>query len=243
MQETAINALEIVRSVCGTLGLPRPNSVTGSGDVQVIQLAELLNEEGSELAARSSSGWQALVREATFTTVATEDQGAITTIIGAANAFRHIVNETIWNRTTTQPVYGPRPPRIWQGLKALTVAGPYAEYRIRTGKLLFMPVPAAGDTCAFEYVTKNWLTSSDGTEQRSRITNDEDVSLLDDELIRAGLVWRWRAAKGLNFGTDFDKYEARVIDALARDGTKARLSLSGVTDLNVPQAIPRLIGS
>lgn len=240
-----MNVLEIVRAVCGTIGLVRPNSVVGSSDIQVIQLGELLNEEGSELAARSASGWQALVREATFVTLAQEDQGAIATIIGATNAFRHIVSETIWNRTTREPVYGPRPPRIWQGLKALTVAGPYPEYRIRTGRLLFLPTPSAGDTCAFEYVTKNWLQSSDGMSQRSRFTNDEDVSLLDDELIRQGLIWRWKASKGLDYSADFQKYESRVVDAIARDGTKPRVSLAGeaIRDLNIPQAIPRLIGS
>jgi hypothetical protein len=240
-----VNALEIVRSACGIIGLQRPNSLIGSTDLQVIQLRELLNKTGSELAARSSSGWQSLVREATFTTVATEDQGALTTIIGAVNAYRHIVNETIWNRTTKEPVYGPRAAGVWQGLKALTFAGPYAEYRIRGGRLLFLPVPAAGATCAFEYVTKNWLVSSDATTQQSEVEDDEDEPLLDDEILRDGLIWNWKAAKGLDYSQDFQSWETRVIDALARDGTKARLSLNSgsLTDSGIPQAIPRLIGS
>lgn len=239
-----MTVLEIVRAACGTIGIPRPNSAIGSSDSGVVQLLELFNEEGSELASRSSSGWQALIREATFTTVAIEDQGAVDTIIGAANAFRHILNETIWNRTQMQPIYGPRAASSWQGLKAQSFAGPYPEYRIRGGHLLFLPAPAAGDTCAFEYASKNWLQSSDGTEQRSRATNDEDVPVLDDEIILAGLKWRWRQSKGLDFGQDFEKYEARVIDALARDGTKATLSLSGnsLADSGIPTAIPRVIG-
>lgn len=239
-----MSILDIVRAACGTIGISRPNSVIGSSDSGVVQLLELLNEEGTELAARSSSGWQALVREATFTTVATEDQGSVETIIGAANAFRHILSETIWNRTRMEPIYGPRVPSSWQGLKAQNFSGPHPEYRIRAGRLLFLPAPSAGDTCAFEYATKNWLTSSDGSSQRSRATNDEDVPLLDDELILAGLKWRWRAAKGLDFGQDFSKYEARVIDALARDGTKARVSIGDDSiDDRIPTAIPRLIGS
>lgn len=239
-----MSMLEIIRAACGTVGIPRPNSAIGSTDSGVVQLLELLNEEGSELAARSSSGWQALIREGNFTTVAQEDQGAIDTIIGAANSYRHILNETIWDRTTRQPVYGPKSPSIWQGYKANSFAGPYPEYRIRGGRLLFIPSPAAGDSCYFEYTTKNWLASSDGTEQRSRATDDEDVPLLDDEIILSGLKWRWRQSKGLDFGQDFEKYEARVIDALARDGTKPRLSLSDCYgDDRIPTAIPRLIGS
>lgn len=237
-----MNVLEIVRAVCGTIGINRPNSVVGSGDVQVIQLGELLNEEGSELASRYD--WQALTREATFVTVATESQGDLETIIGAPNAFRHILNETIWNRTTKEPIYGPRSASVWQGLKALTITGPYPEYRIRGGSLIMIPTPAADDTCAFEYVTKNWLESSDGVSQRSRFTNDEDVSLLDDELMRQGVIWRWKATKGLDYSADFKKYESRAIDVMAKDGTKPRLSLSDrYLPGSVTEAIPRLIGS
>lgn len=238
------SVLDMVRTVCGRIGIQQPNSLVGTSDLQVIQLRELLTREGTELAARSASGWQALVREATFTTVATEDQGALEDIIGAGNSYRHILNETIWNRTTRQPVYGPRKPSFWQGFKALTFAGPYPEYRIRGGHLLFLPTPAAGDACAFEYVTKNWLVSADGLSQRSNVSVDDDVPLLDDEILQDGLEWRWRKSKGLDYGEDFNAYEARVIDALARDGTKPRLSLSGsgISD-DIPMAIPRLIGS
>lgn len=239
-----MNVLEIIKAACGSIGIPRPNSAIGSADSGVVQLLELLNEEGSELASRSSSGWQALVREATFTTVAQEDQGSLETIIGATNAYRHILNDTIWNRTRMEPVYGPRKASTWQGYKAVNITSPFSEYRIRGNRLLFMPAPAAGETCAFEFATKNWLTSSDGTEQRSRATNDEDISLLDDELILAGLKWRWRSSKGLDYSETFQAYERRVVDALARDGTKPRLSLDcGGFDDRIPTAIPRLIGS
>jgi hypothetical protein len=239
-----VNALEIVRTVCGVIGLQQPNSLIGTSDLQVIQLRELLDKEGSELAARSSSGWQSLVREVTFTTVAQENQGAIETIIGASNSFRHILNDTIWNRTTKEPVYGPRAPRVWQGYKAVTFAGPYAEYRIRDGSILFLPVPSAGDTCAFEYVTRNWLESEDGTATRAKIADDEDVPLLDAEILALGLEWRWRKAKGLDYGQEHADYESRVIDALARDGTKPRVDIAGesIPD-DIPMAIPRLIGT
>jgi hypothetical protein len=239
-----MNALQMVQSACGIIGLQRPNSLVGSSDLQVIQLRELLNAEGDALAARSASGWQALNREATFVTVALEDQGTLTTIIGVTNAYRHIHNETIWNRTTKVPLYGPRTGSAWQGFKALTFSGPYAEYRIRGDHLLFLPIPAAGDTCAFEYASKNWLTSSDGTAQRSAIEADEDLPLLDDKILRAGLIWRWKHAKGLDYSQNFQDYESLVIDALARDGTKPRLSLSGTRiDDGIRQAIPGLIGS
>lgn len=238
-----MTVLELVRAVCGVIGIPQPNSLIGTSDRQVIQLRELLNNEGSDLAARHSTGWEVLIREATFTTVADEDQGTITDIIGASNAYRHIVNDTIWNRTTRIPVFGPRGPHMWQGYKAFTFAGPYSEYRIRGGHLLMLPVPVAGNTCAFEYATRNWLTGPDASE-KSTITDDDDVPLLDTDLMQQGLEWRWRKAKGLDYSQDFEDYESRVMDAVARDGTKPKKNLGGNDfDRTIPEAIPRLIGT
>jgi hypothetical protein len=237
-----MNCIQLIREQCGRTGIPRPNSASGSSDTQVAQLLALLNEEGSDLAARYN--WQALIREATFVTVATESHGSLTTIIGAANAYRHLLSETIWNRTTGEPVYGPRAAKVWQGFKAVPFTSPYSEYRIRGGNLLFLPAPSAGNTCAFEYATKNWATDSTGATQKSLLTADEDIFLLDDELLLAGLRWRFKKEKGLSFGEDFNTYEAKIADAMAKDGTKPRLSLSGnALESGAQVAIPRLIGS
>lgn len=220
-----MNCLEIVRRACKSVGIPSPNTATGSADLQIVQMLELLNEEGMQLSAEI--GWKALQREASLTTVATESQGEIETIIGAANAYRYIVNDTIWNRSRREPIFGPLAPRDWQGRKALNITGPWPQYRIRGGEILFDPAPTAGESCFFEYVTKNWAESSDGLEQRSSFTDDEDVPLLSDEILLAGVKWRWLEAKGLDYTQQFDNYARMVADAKARDGTRRTLSLDG----------------
>ena len=67
---------------------------------------------------------------------------------------------------------------------------------------------------------------SDGSEQRRAISNDEDEVLLDDEIVLAGIEWRWRKAKGLQYAEDFNAYERMVADAMNRDATKRTLSLA-----------------
>jgi hypothetical protein len=42
-----------------------------------------------------------------------------------------------------------------------------------------------------------------------------------------GAIWRWKAAKGLSFEADFDKYEKRRMDRLNRDGGKPTLNMIG----------------
>lgn len=215
--------LQIVAEICGNLGLVQPNTAVSSSDLQVIQLLSILNEEGSKLARVHP--WQLLSGEATLTTVATAAQGAITTIIGASNNNFKIIDETMWNRTTRAIVFGPLPPAERQGRLAITTSGPYSEYYIRGGTLYFDPVPAAGDLVYFEYESKNWTTTADGVTRKSRFTLDDDLALFDDELLMAGLKWRWNKSKGLDYNEDFADYEIMVANAMTADATARRIKL------------------
>lgn len=215
-------ALQIVQSACLRMGLNKPTAALGSTDAQVQQLVELLQEEGRELAGRYE--WQALTKEASFTTVATETQGALETI---APRCRYIVNETIWDRTLRRPVFGPLSKQAWQQLKAQPMQGPWWQYRIRGGNIIFIPVPTAGDSCYFEYISRNWCVTADGSTEQEDFGADDDVPLLEDNLLLHGLVWRWKAARGFEYSEDYNKYERLVADAMARDGSKQVLNMSG----------------
>ena len=215
-----MSCLSIVQSVAQKLGLTTPNAVATSNDTQVLQLLALLNEEGQELAARYN--WQALTLEASFTTVATETQGAIATI---APNLKFIINDTIWDRKTRRPIFGPLSPQYWQEQKSMFITGPWYQFRIVGGNLKFIPVPAAGDNCYFEYITSGWATDAGLTAKKSAFTADTDVSLLDEQILALGLTWRWKAMKGLDYSENFNSYERRVLDLIARDGSKPILNM------------------
>lgn len=213
-----LTLLEIIQRVCRRIGIPSPNAVVSSIDLQIVQLLALVNEEGQELATGSSVGlshdWQALQLEASFTTVASESQGAISTI---APGFKYIIGGTVWDRTRRLPVYGSTDPQSWQNFQAWGVASPFPQYRVRGGVLLLMPVPAAGDSYYFEYQSRYWCTASDGETLKSEFSSDTDIPLLDDQLIITGLIWRWKSAKGFDYAEDFRKYQMAVTNAIARD--------------------------
>lgn len=213
----------MVQDVCVRVGLSSPNAAAGSTELKVNQIVALVNEEGKELAARYQ--WTALTNEATFTTVAAETQASLNTI---APNLKYIINDTIWNRTLRRPVFGPLAAQRWQQVKALVMQGPWNQFRIRGGSILFIPVPTAGQSCYFEYVSKNWSTDSTGVTGKSSMTVDTDVSLLDEDIMTLGVIWRFKAAKGLSYAEDFNKYERRVIDAMARDGSKDVMNIGDV---------------
>lgn len=233
--------LSVIQDVSDLLGIPRPSAVYGSLDPGVRQLLQLANREGRELSSRYP--WQALTREASFTTVATESQGTLASIIGATHELRSVVGNTMWNQTTGEPVCGPRDGKTWQAYKAVTFTSPQAEYRIFGNELKFLPAPTAGQTVAFEYVSKSWCTDSTGVTYRTAFAADEDLILLDEELFRIGIEWRWLQRKGFEYAESFASYERMVADAMARDGTKATLDLAGAAAYDGEVAIARTIGS
>ena len=216
-----LSVLQIIQNVCKRVGITAPTSALGSADLQIVQMVALSEDEGQELSTRYN--WQALQTEVTFTTSATSLQ---TTLASTAPGFDYIINDTIWNRTLRRPVYGPRSQADWQQQKAMAINGPFNSFRIINDAIYFYPNPVAGQTCAFEYQTKNWITTSLSTTS-SAWTNDADVPKIDDQLITLGTIWRWKAQKGLDYSEDFSKYERRVADAMGRDAGKQTLSFDG----------------
>lgn len=207
--------LQTVQRFCRRTNITVPASVYGSSDPQVAQIYALLEEEITELSGRGS--WQALTLEATHTTVATESQGAITTI--ASDGFRYIKNGTIWDRTENLPVIV-IDDEDWQAEKGFSSTSPRYRARIRSGNLIVTPTPTAGNTWAFEYVTWNAILDTDGSTRKQYFTADTDTFLLPEAIVTMGLRWRWKKEKGFEYAEDFRSYETMVADALSREGIR-----------------------
>lgn len=217
------SALEVAQNFADAVGFPRPSTLVTNTSDDIRQLTALINAAGRQLASRHR--WQSMNFEASFTTVAAESQGTIAAAIGVAQSFKAILDDTIWNRTQRVPVCGPLSPRIWQADKALSLTGPYSQFRIRQNQILFNPVPTAGQTCYFEYASKSWCTDSTGTTYRTALAADSDIFLIPDHLFTASLEWRWLKKKGLEYAEEFQEYEYLVKDAIRDDKPQPTLRM------------------
>lgn len=210
--------LGMIQSVARRVGLVAPTAAIGNTDENVIRLVELANQEGDDLS--NIYRWQRLCNEATFTSVATESQGSILTLAGTD--FNYLANDTVWDRTQNRPVI-PVTDVEWQRMKASSVTGPYYNFRIRGNLFVVLPTPSAGHTIAFEWYSKNWCSGSAG---QSAWALDTDVGVLDEDVMKLGILWRWKAVQGLDYAEDFQTYQLRVQNNAARDGAKRKLSLT-----------------
>lgn len=220
----AQNLLTEVQDFCERMMLPVPVSVMGNDDPNIKQVRAILYEAGNSLAIRGD--WARLTFEDVHTTLAQEDQGNIyeITATGGATAFRKIKNETMWDRTDRLPIV-PINPIDWQRAKAVVSAGPRYRYRLVRGRLLMTPAPPAGHAVAFEWLCKWWIQDGTSGTIKERFSLDTDSFLVERELLKLGLAWRWRKAKGMDYTEEYDEYESRLAETLAHDVTRSVLQM------------------
>lgn len=215
--------LSLIQDVADRVGLARPTQVVGASDHQVRQLLALANQEGVEQARRYA--WQAITKEQTFTTVAAETQ---TSAVPAD--FDRMVTGTFYNRTKSRTVTGPMTAQEWQDYKGRLATVVFDAFRIRGGDILIAPTPSAGETMAFEYVSKYWCGgASDTASTQAAYAADDDVTFLDDEAMRQGILWRFQRARGLDYAETFAGYEMHLAQLMGRDGGARTLYMGAVS--------------
>jgi len=223
---TTTSILQVVQNAANRIGVNPPAALVGSTDAIAIQMLALANAEIRGLASGQSVGrnydWQALTTEVIFVTVAAESQGKMSIL---APGFKFLINDTIWNRDLIRPIPGALTTQDWQLLKSSSVKGPWNMYRIHGGYLQMIPSPPAGQTCAFEYQSIYAVTDAAQANLKATYTADTDLTILDSTLVEDGLVWRWKQAKGFDFGNDFQMYQTTVINYMARDGGKPHINM------------------
>lgn len=82
------------------------------------------------------------------------------------------------------------------------------------GQFQFHPAPAG--LLSFPYVSNHVVRRDDGTTAR-QFSTDNDEFILDDRLLTLGLIWRWKAQKGLDYSEDMATYEIALSQEQVRD--------------------------
>jgi len=224
-----MSLLTICQDAANEIGVPSPSTVVGSTDTTNIQLLAAANREGKNLVA--GYDWQTLIKEEAHTTLAAESQGDMSTI---ATDFLRFSNDTMWNRTTDRKYYGPLNNAQWQRLKASVSSGITHYFRIRGNALLFHPAPPAGESVFFEYIGKNWAITSGSTANATSFAADANTTVLDEDLITLGVIWRFLKQKGLPYDNQFQEYRLKLTEKQSKDGAKQIIRMAGPNRLYLP---------
>jgi len=222
-----MSLLTMTRNAANRLGLAQPTSVVNSTDPNAVVLLAMAQEEGKTLARRHE--WQVLQTEYTFPTVNGTVSYALPTDLD------RILKETVFNRTSRRRMVGDLTPQQWQETQASLVTMVNPAFRIRGNLFLISPTPSAAETIAYEYMTNKWCQSS-GLTAQAEWSADTDTGLLSEDLMTLGIIWRYRMAKGLDYGEQMNTYEMEVAKAIFNDGARTRIDTSATERDRVPHA-------
>lgn len=217
--------LPTLQEFCDRNALDRPTVVMQSPDDTIRQLRSLANEVITDITNRGAA-WEKLVKRCTpFAALNTEIQGKIETI--APYGFKSIVPDTLFDLTQRRPLFGPGQPGQWEQNIALPNTGPFYTYRIWQGNFCLQPNPPAGDLIVFEYTSDQAILDADGVTWKKRFAADTDVFALDEDLMLAGLNWKWRRKQGLSYAQEKQDFELMLTQQIGDEPNGGDISMSG----------------
>ena len=228
-----MSLLTAVNDVQNRIGLPRMSTVVNNENQTVRELLSFAQQEGFALMQRHA--WEGLTAEHVFTTTAADAQA------GALPAdFDRPLDGSLFNRSTNRKIFGPLSPQEWQFRKSFLEAGTIHDwYRLRGGELLITPQPGGGETVAYEYVSRNWVEAADGTRRDRFVMDDDCTRFPNEEMLSAGIRWRWLKAKGMEWQTAFQEYNTVVGNSFGQHAGAPTLKMAGRTGAfwspNVPE--------
>jgi hypothetical protein len=82
--------------------------------------------------------------------------------------------------------------------------------------------PATSGTATYPYISKYLVRDVDGVTLKEQFTADTDTFVLSERLLTLGLIWRYRAQKGLEYAEDMQTY-ATALDQLTNSDKGARV--------------------
>lgn len=202
--------LNLCRDHCDKFGLPTPSAIIGSTDKTFLQLKALAHEVVEDMVVYP---WQEQVRRVTWTSIAAENQGAISSLFGAG--YFKLIPATMWNNSLNRPIFGPTGDESWQILKSFTT-GPIHQYKIMGGDLYILPIQTVGHTLS-AMVATNYGIEDSGGAAKARFTADTDVPLFPDNVFKADLEWRWLKQKGEAWATSYERAQGLIASLVNKD--------------------------
>jgi hypothetical protein len=210
--------LAIVQDVCGQLGLPVPQQVSGNvTNDTATQMGALLTYCGRRLIKPTNGNrWNVLSRTWALPTVPGQ------TLYDLPLDWDSFIDATAWNDSSRLPLLGPATDAQWACLKG-SGTGPTTfsvVYRTRGGKFELYFSPSTSQTLRIDYTSRAWVQGTDptlGTILKDEMTDDADLCLFDADLMTAYLKLRFLIEKGMDTTVALSDFQAALDQATLVD--------------------------
>lgn len=208
----ANTALQIIQRVSKVMpATDTPTTLEGNDDPQLQDLIEVLNTVGEEVVSRHD--WTTLGKVFSFTSTAANPQSEPL----PDDWEKAFPQADVWRSgSNLVPLSGPAPNDAWHRLLTLPGVRFPGYWRLFQGNLEIIGAPA-NETISIEYVRNGWIIDPDDSSVKNEVTKDGDTFLVPANLLRLGVIYKWRASKGLSYAEEKQAFEYRLELDIAAD--------------------------
>lgn len=215
-----MTALQIVREIALALGLETPQTLTNANDQNAQRVLGLLNRALD--AAGAAFAWQNLQKQITFRADVNSDaynpQSGGMRLRELAPDFSAALTPRLYEAASAQEALYLSPDEFTRlSVRGTSCAGG-KYFSLMGGEICFLPGPENGGwKCIMRYLSKYPVCAQDGARKRY-FDADADETLLDEELLILGGVYKFKQEMGYDYADAQADYEQCLARLKAADG-------------------------
>lgn len=203
-----LNILSIIQEVCKYVGLDVPTQAYGSTEREHVELTSYANEVAQQIAF-DTHDWQRL-----RSTLAATGDGATEAFDLPSDYKRMLKKARVWaSWSPFAPLTHYADADEWLGLSVQQFTPIIGGWTIMGDQMHVLPVIPSGQNVKFVYIN-NMIVLGDDT---TKFTQDTDTFVLNDRLLKLGLIWYWKQQKGQPYAEDLETYQTALSQLIGAD--------------------------
>lgn len=233
-----MTVISSIQEAAPVIGMAVPATVYGSTDREHVEIGALAKEMAQRIAF-DGHDWTRLKTLATIT-----GDGTTTSFTLPADYRRMLKKARVWpSSAPLSPLTHYSDSDQWLGLQEQEVTLVTGAWTLIGASIHFLPALDNLETAKFYYVSSLIVDPVTG-DNKTAFTIDTDSYLLDERVLKLGIIWQWKANKGLPYAEDMANYETALASRIGEDkgsniivvGRTRRLSPADV--VSFPGTIP-----
>jgi hypothetical protein len=204
--------LDVFQQVAPVIGLTIPTAVMGSTEREHIELAALANEMAARIAFDQNYDWSILKRLATLT-----GDGVAEAFDMPADYRRMLKKARLWPSSSPYSILTHYPDTDqWLGMQVQNFQPVLGGWTIIGSQIMIHPLVDNAATVKFYYLHNQIVRKADNTAQTAFMA-DTDKYVLDERMLKLGIIWQWKANKGQQYAEDLSNFEDALAERIGSD--------------------------
>jgi hypothetical protein len=212
-----VTILQVVQGAATVLGIDVPSLVYGATTREMVEMQVLANTIAKRIS--QVNDWQALKVIKQY-----DGDGVSEAFDLPADFDMMLTTASIWSSEWTWNLNHILDSDQWLEMQVVPFTFIYGNWMIYGGQYHQLPIMPVGANVKFFYIS-NLLVRAADNSTKVAFTADDDTFRLDEELLRLGVIWQWKASKGYPYAEDMANYEKQLQSMLQKDiGSKPIVS-------------------